>query len=540
MKAIFRFCLVMALALPGAALAAAQSAEGIQKNEFKKWLDEEVRWIISRRGLQEAKKLKTDQERALFLKRFWEERDPSPGTEKHEYKEEHYRRLAYANQEFKENGPGWRSDRGRVYIIHGPPPARNRLPNREVWTYPSNPNAEYYKGAITLIFDQGASVFQERLLSDSRAARSRNVPGSGVSPNDIVSSVGAPGKYRLINAAPASLLSAAAATRDSLPTDLGETDRYIADILRPPGEVLEEAKRDRERRRKTFAEARAEAAQVSFEGLRPELTSHLFRSGDGARVFFGVSVASSQLTYLSEEERAAGQGQGRKRKKKQEKAGQPQAPRQAKVDLLCEISDQLSGYKVDSLDDTYFLAEGQPLAVAQLFNVPEGKFDLMCLVRDASSQKMGTGNLSIGAPPLEGNQLGMSSVLLTQSLEQISPGVSGPLVFQNVRFQPPSTRNIDPRMHALLYFQVYNCLQPSGQLRRMSYDYVIQSGGEVLQTAAERPLPSDQIADGTLSHALRLNLTSLEAGDYTLQLRIKEAASGSTVTRSAAFRILGN
>ena len=540
MKAIFRFCLGMVLVLPGAALAAAQSAEGIQKNEFKKWMDEEVRWIISRREQQEAKKLKTDQERAVFVKRFWEERDPSPGTEKHEYKEEHYRRLAFANQEFKENGPGWRSDRGRAYIIHGHPPARNQLPNREVWTYASNPYAEYYKGAITLIFDQGASIFQERLLSDSRAAQDRNVPGSGVSTNDIISSIGAPGKYRLINAAPASLLSAAAATSDNLPTDLGETDRYIADILRSPGEALEEAKRDRERRRKAFVEARAEAAQVSFEGLWPELTSYIFRSVDGARLFFGVSVEGSQLTYLSDEERAARQGQGKKRKKKQKKGEQPEAPRQAKVDLLCEISDQESGYQVDSLDGTYFLAEGDGLAVPHLFNVPQGRFNLMCLVHDTSSQKMGTGTLSIAAPPLQGNQLDMSSVLLTQSLEQISPGVSGPLVFQSVRFHAPSTRNIDPRMHALLYFQVYNCLQASGQLRQMTYDYVIQSGDEVLQTAAERALESDQVSNGTLSHALRLNLTSLVAGDYSLQLRIKEPASGSTVTRSAAFRVLGN
>ncbi len=538
MEAIFRFCLLMVLLLPGAAWAMGPSAEGIRKSEFKKWLEEEVRWIISRREQREAKKLKTDEERALFVKRFWGERDPSPGTEKHEYKEEHYRRLAFATEEFKEGGPGWRSDRGRVYIIHGPPPSRNRLLNREVWTYPRNPYAEYYKGSVTLIFDQGASVFQERGLSDSQAARNRNVPGGGVSSSQIASSIGVSSKYRLINAAPSTLLSAAAATSDTLPTDLGETDRYIADILRSPGEVLEDEKRDRQRRQSSFAEARAESAQVLFEGLSPLLTSHVFRVGDGARVFFSLSVSSSQLTYLSEQQRAERLGAGLKKKKRQRTGRQAQTPRQAKVDLLCEISDQVSGYKVDSLDHTYFLSEGEPLAVGHLFNVPAGKFNLMCLVHDASNQKMGTASLAVKAGLLQGNRMDVSSPLLTQSLEQAPAGDSGPLVFQNVRFHPPLTPAIDSGKHALLYFQVYNCRQPSGQLREMTYDYVIQSGGEARQTAPQRVLQSDQVVDGTLSHALRLNLTSLEAGDYTLRLRIKDSASGSAVTRSTDFRIL--
>jgi len=87
---------------------------------YKKWLDQDVIWIISDQERAAFKQLSNDEERDNFIEAFWQRRDPTPDTEENEYKEEHYRRIAYANEHFAAGIPGWKSDRGRMYIMYGP------------------------------------------------------------------------------------------------------------------------------------------------------------------------------------------------------------------------------------------------------------------------------------------------------------------------------------------------------------------------------------------------------------------------------------
>ncbi len=88
---------------------------------YKKWLDEDVRWIITDEELSAFKKLANNSERDVFIEGFWQRRDPTPDTAENEYKEEHYRRIAYANEHYAAGMPGWRTDRGRIYVMYGPP-----------------------------------------------------------------------------------------------------------------------------------------------------------------------------------------------------------------------------------------------------------------------------------------------------------------------------------------------------------------------------------------------------------------------------------
>src|SRR5208282_4554989 len=87
---------------------------------YKKWLDEDVVYIISDEERKAFKQLSNDEERDQFIKAFWQRRDPTPDTEENEFKEEHYRRIEYANEHFAAGIPGWKSDRGRIYIMYGP------------------------------------------------------------------------------------------------------------------------------------------------------------------------------------------------------------------------------------------------------------------------------------------------------------------------------------------------------------------------------------------------------------------------------------
>lgn len=88
---------------------------------YKDWLNKDVVYIITPEERKAFKNLTTDAERDAFIENFWLRRDPTPDTAENEYKDEHYRRIAYANEHFSSGIPGWKTDRGRIYIMYGKP-----------------------------------------------------------------------------------------------------------------------------------------------------------------------------------------------------------------------------------------------------------------------------------------------------------------------------------------------------------------------------------------------------------------------------------
>lgn len=88
---------------------------------YQRWLDEDVRGIITPEERSTFLRLSKDEDRDRFVEAFWLRRDPTPGTVENEFKEEHYRRIAYANIQLAQEVPGWKTDRGRIYIVYGPP-----------------------------------------------------------------------------------------------------------------------------------------------------------------------------------------------------------------------------------------------------------------------------------------------------------------------------------------------------------------------------------------------------------------------------------
>jgi GWxTD domain-containing protein len=101
-----------------------KNARGLKQElgkTYKKWLEEDVVYIITDEERAAFKQLSNDEERDNFIEAFWQRRDPTPDTEENEYKEEHYQRIAYANEHFAAGVAGWRTDRGRIYIVYGKP-----------------------------------------------------------------------------------------------------------------------------------------------------------------------------------------------------------------------------------------------------------------------------------------------------------------------------------------------------------------------------------------------------------------------------------
>ncbi len=97
---------------------------------WHKWLDEDVRYIITDQERRDFLNLTNDKQRDEFIEAFWERRNPDPGSEENKFKEKHYARIAYSNERFAAGTPGWETDRGRFYIMYGPPDESEQLPER--------------------------------------------------------------------------------------------------------------------------------------------------------------------------------------------------------------------------------------------------------------------------------------------------------------------------------------------------------------------------------------------------------------------------
>ncbi len=132
---------------------------------YRKWLDEEVVYIMTAKERDVFLQLTTDRERDIFMVAFWKHRDPTPETPRNEFQEEHYRRLAYAN-EFYGRGtprPGWKTDRGRIHIILGPPKnietydATMGVHPAEIWFYLGDPDLGLPTGFNVIFFKRNGT-----------------------------------------------------------------------------------------------------------------------------------------------------------------------------------------------------------------------------------------------------------------------------------------------------------------------------------------------------------------------------------------------
>ncbi|MEW5901315.1 MAG: GWxTD domain-containing protein, partial [Acidobacteriota bacterium] len=151
------------------ALCAASTEKPKLPERYQKWLDEEVVYIITSVERDVFLKLQTDRERDLFIEAFWNHRDPTPNSPTNEFKTEHFRRIAYANQYLGREGPvpGWKTDRGRMYILLGEPQEIQRYAGKtgvydcESWFYQGKTDLGLPSGFNLLFFkEHGQGMFK--------------------------------------------------------------------------------------------------------------------------------------------------------------------------------------------------------------------------------------------------------------------------------------------------------------------------------------------------------------------------------------------
>ena len=227
-RAFFLVGLFLSLHAPALSLG---SAFGQLPQQVQKWLNDEAVYIITPLEQEVFLKLTSDRERDLFIEAFWKHRDPTPASPENEFKTEHYRRISYANQFFGREAakPGWRTDRGRIYIILGEPndvqrfEAKSQTHPAEVWFYQDKVQLGLPAG-FSLLFFQPGGVGEFKLYSPTRDGPQALLTSYLADPIDSA------GAYRMLMEAEPSLANvslslvpgedAAAMGRPSLSSDI--------------------------------------------------------------------------------------------------------------------------------------------------------------------------------------------------------------------------------------------------------------------------------------------------------------------------------
>lgn len=508
----------------------------LAKDQYQKFIEEEVRWIASREEIETFKQLPSDQHKEEFIGKFWQRRDPTPGTERNEYKEEYYRRWEYANANFREGVAGWRTDRGRIYLIHGPPdvaefrtlpttgtPGTWRRRESVVWTYFEIPSARYYRGRIALVFQPNIGITEQDVtLGESRMAlekANQTYRILGVRESELIDTAI---RYRLVAAGPPHVLSGRGA--DAPASGIGDYARYVEDLLRAPGELLEEADGERKRQDSSRTQLREHiSSSVFYQGLPLYMICQNFSDEGAATLAVAWQIPFTGLHL----EKSEGYYRG-------------------KVDLMAQVRDA-GGDTVDEFFRTIEVRypqeefegrSGEDLHYVTEFHLPYGDYEIFSLAKEVKSETLGTASRKVTcAPPSEGRP-SLSDLVLARTVSaEHKNGTAPQLWVEEWQLIPESDLEFSRGDSMVLLFKIYNAQPRDGQPRVVvSYDFfhedrlVKKSGPRQLTSYAH---PQTQ----TLVYSSILDLSDFPPGLYRIQVNAIDYNARQYDIRSAEFQI---
>ena len=520
-----------------AKLTAKQERRRIEKlrkelrGPFKRWLDEDVRYIITGDERKVFVQLSTDEERENFIESFWMRRDPTPDSIENEYKEEHYRRIAYANERFASGIPGWKTDRGRIYIAYGPPDENESRPSGgqyqrpyeegggftstypfEIWRY------RWIEGIgsdILLEFVDPTMTGEYRLTMDpSEKDALLHVPGAGLTLSEQMGLTDKADRFRRTDG-----------TRMGTPLGGAQSIRYnqferlqlYANIFKPPAVKFKDL------------EAIVNST-IDYDTLPYEVDIHYVRVTNSS-VLSGITVLLRNEDLMFKEEDGL---------------------HKAVANIFGRITT-LTRRVHDTFEETVSVkttAERlhQDADRASVFNktVPlaPGMYRLELVVKDLVGETMGTYRTAMRVPEFDDEALAASSLILADKIERVpirSLG-TGQFVIGSSKVRPRINYAFKQDERMGIYMQVYNLGQNAETSRPI---------GNVTYQIASLDNPSELLLDfsedvNTIRGASArqvvieklLPLRSLEPGEYRLSVMVEDNVKNESLSPSATFKVL--
>ncbi len=496
---------------------------------YKKWLSEEVPYIITNEERAAFKKLTTDDERESFIENFWDRRNPSPGSPENEFKEEYYRRIAYANERYASGIPGWKTDRGRIYIMYGAPDEIDSHPSGgtyerpqsegggETSTYPFEDwRYRYIDGIgtnIILEFVDPTMTGEFHLTMDPGEKDALlHVPGAGLTMAEQMGQGKTSSKQDRFNRTDG--MTSGMPMGGALPESMNEFTRLdlFAKIFQPPEVKFKDLKAVVTSRLSTSLlpfEARTDFIRVTDETVLTPITVQVnnsdlqFQNKDG--VMHGVLDIYGEITSL-----------GGKIVNTFEKS------------LVLDVPErEFQQYQ------THKALYQEPVPLRP------GRYKLSLVLKDDLNGHMGSEEQGIVVPNFGEDKLTYSSLILADQILPLPTAQvgSGPFVIGGTRVRP-SVGNTFTRDQKLgIFMQVYN-LGTDDKTHKPSLDvrYEIEKDGKSLldqpEDAANLKKASQQF-----TVVKTMGLQGLTPGKYSVQITVTDNIKKQTVSNSATFEV---
>lgn len=501
-----------------------------REDVYKKWMDEDVRWIITDEERGAFKKLKTDEEREQFIEQFWLRRDPDPDTPENEYREEYFRRIAYSNEKYTSGIPGWKTDRGHIYIAFGPPDSVEAHPAGGPYERPlyegggqtsTFPFEVWFYRHIDNVGDGIEIEFVDPTMSgEYRIARSPdekdallNVPNAGLT---LLESMGLSDKSQrpAFNGGQYSR-SNGVFGQGRIQDQEFEKLELIHNLSRPPAVK--------------YADLATHTSdpKIDFDVLPFSFRTDYLRVNDNSVVTsFTVQLEHQDLAF----ENKGGIYQGT-------------INIHAKITAL---TGRRFGIFEDALQTSRYtdrtIAEGQQAKSVYQKNLilPPGRYKIDIVARDVVSGKTGIIHQAFSAPKYEENQLATSSVIVADEIQPIQGVPSGQFVIGRYKVRPSVSGSFRPAQPLGVFLQVYNTEVDQTTLRPdVSIDYVITKDGEQVKTIHEDGKSGVSQVDGErLTVARLIPLEGLNPGKYQVSVLIRDNVSQKTISPTAQFSVV--
>ena len=494
---------------------------------YKTWLNEDVVYIISPEERRAFLQLETNEEREQFIEAFWLRRSSNPDLPENDFKEEHYRRIAYANEHFASGIPGWKTDRGRIYIMWGKPDEIDAHPTGGTYdrpieegggsttTYPWETwRYRYLEGIgenVILEFVDPSSTGEYHLTMDPGEKDALlHVPGAGLS---MMESMGMASKAdRFTRSDGTTLPTAMGGTPASL-DEFNRLDLY-AKIQRPP----EVKYKDLE----AIVTSRMVRDQLKFHYS----TAFLKVTSDTVLVPITVQIPNSQLSFKSKD-----------------------GVHSAEVNVFGRVST-LTGKVVQTFEDSVMKDYPDSLfsnAVKQMsiyqksLPLRPGLYRLDLVIKDVSSGNVGAENARLAVPRYDDDKLESSSLILADQIEHVPAKQvgAGPFVIGSSKVRPRLDADFTPNDKLGIYLQVYN-LKPDEKTHKSdaSFTFTVKRGDQQVMQFKETSADMKQTGDQVTIERL-LPLATLTPGKYTLEVTAKDNLAQTSISKSADFLIKG-
>jgi GWxTD domain-containing protein len=493
------------------------------KKAYKDWLEKDVPYIITSEEKKAFLKLTTDEEREQFIESFWKRRDPDPDTVENEYKEAYYERISYANEHFTSGIPGWKTDRGRIYIVFGKP---DEIESHPAGGYYERPDYEgggststypfetwfyrYLEGVgsgieIEFVDPTGSGEYHIARSPDEKDAL-LNVPGAGLT---LAEQLGLADKGDRI-AGSYGFGSQNAMREQDQPF---ERLRIITDLSRAPAVKYNDIVGDNT----STPSEDANPLNFNFE------VDFFRQSSDKVITTFTVQADNKDLSFkdVGGIQTATMNIYGKITSVALRKAGTFEDPVQttASVDDLSQAKERKSAYQ-------------KAVALAP------GVYKVDVIVRDVVSGATGIKHVGFTVPRYDDKRLMTSSLILAAVLKGVG---SDPTVGQFVIGPYKVIPNISGSYHrgepVGIYMQIYNAGIDQTTLRpAVDVDYVLLKGGKEI---VKQPENWQGLSDSgqRLTLARLMPTSALTPGEYELQIRTHDRVSGQTITSTGKFTV---